>query len=363
MIKVLMITNDLKLHGISSVIMNYYNAIDSNKIQMDIAAGIPVESNYLDQIKKKNGKLFLLPARKESALAYYKELFRVMKTNRYDIIHVHGNSATISVELFLGMICKVPVRIAHSHNSTCNHIMIHKILSPVFSKLYTHGFACSEIAGKWMFGKKSFEIIENGFDIKKYKYLPEVRDEYRKELGLDNSFVIGHVGFFNEQKNQKFIVSIFKEIIKQRDNAILLLVGDGYKQTEIKKMVIENNLSNQVIFYGESTDVAGIMSAMDCFLFPSLFEGLGIALLEAQISGLPCVVSDVVPDAARICHEYYTLSLSDNSITEWTTKILECTADEDYRKNFIERHECHLSRYDIFSISKRLEELYMSYTS
>ncbi|WP_207657674.1 glycosyltransferase family 1 protein [Faecalicatena contorta] len=359
MIKVLVISNDLRLHGISNVIMNYYNYINPQIVQMDIAVGEPADEKYQKEIKEKDGKLYILPSRKKESKDYYQKLNQIMKNGSYDIVHVHGNSATISAELFLGWINRIPVRIAHSHNSTCNNVKIHRLLSPIFNKLYTHGFTCSEIAGQWMFGDRKFEIIENGFNTQKFIYSTNKRNFYRNELHIGNQFVIGHVGFFNEQKNHKFLIKVFGKVLEKNPDSKLLLIGGGYKKREMENLVDGLNITENVIFYGESTDVEGIMSAMDCFVFPSLFEGLGIALLEAQINGLPCVVSDVVPQAACISNEFYSMSLNEDSLDKWSDVILNCCLSESQRGNFIENNKQRIRKYDIISLSEQLENLYM----
>lgn len=360
MVKILMVSNDLALHGISNVIINYYKAIDNEKIIIDIAAGKPIEKNFIN-IKKNNGKIHVLPERKKKPISYYKELYLLMKQNKYDIVHVHGNSSTISIELFVAKIAGIKIRVAHSHNSTCNHLIMHKLLKPIFFKLYTNGFACSEIAGKWMFGNKEFDIINNGFEVENYRFSLDRRNDLRNRLNLKNSFVIGHVGCFNQQKNHTFMLDVFKEVLKNDPNSVMLLVGGGHTKESIKQKVKELNIENNVIFYGETTDVSSLLCCMDTFLFPSLFEGLGISLLEAQISGLPCILSDVVPIAAKLCNQYYELSLTNNSIQEWAECIVKNKINIENRDDFIDSHKDELSSYDISVLSKKLEEKYFRF--
>lgn len=360
MINVLIVAKDLQMHGISTVIMNYFRSVNSEEIHMDFAVGKPVDEEYIEEIEQSGCKIYLLPAKQENANGYYKELYRVMKEHRYDILHVHGNSATISIELLMGKLTNIPVRIAHSHNSTCNHVLIHKLLSPFMHLVSTHGFACSKMAGDWMFKKYPYEIIKNGFNTKQFVFDEKRREEIREYINVKDEYVIGHIGFFNEQKNQRFLIDVFNEFLKKHENSKLLLVGGGYKKIEIEDYVRKNKLSDHVIFYGETKDVPSVLAAMDCFVFPSLFEGLGIVLLEAQINGLPCVVSDVVPQETKLGESYYKLSLEDN-IDKWANKIYQCLTMKVDRKNFYDNHRIAIEQYDITENSLNLSAFYNNY--
>lgn len=356
MIKVLVVAKDLQLHGISTVIMNYFQFL-AEDFSMSFAVGKPIDEMYRNIIASKGGRLFELPGKSEDPIDYYRKLNEVMSKEKFDIIHIHGNSATILVELFLGILHKIPVRIAHSHNCTCNHKIVHKVLKGAMSFLYTDAYACSLLAGKWMFGKRHFEVIQNCFDTKSFVYNSESRELYRKKMNAKNSLIVGHVGFFNEQKNQRFIVDVFREFIKFRADAILLFVGDGYTRKDIQEYVNGQNLSDKVIFWGASNDVSGLMSAMDLFLFPSLYEGLGIVLLEAQISGLPCLLSDVIPNETKLGEEYYKLSLEDSAL-KWAERLVDISRNTLNRSSFYETYKDVISDYDCSSVANRLYDLY-----
>ena len=355
--RVLMVAKDLQLHGITNFIVSYYRILRTDGVEMDFAVGMPADEELVKEIQAHGGLITLLPEKTEDPKGYYKGLNRAMQLKQYDILHVNGNSATISVELFLGVINRIPFRIAHSHNTMCNHVWAHKLLSPVFHLMYTQGLACSELAGRWMFGKHAFAVIPNGFDTKKFIFNPQNRYSIRDLYGISENFVVGHIGFFNKQKNHGRIVSIFKELKRIQPKAKLLLVGDGYTRKDIEKKVEEIGIQEDVIFAGISKEIPQYLSAMDSFLFPSLFEGLGIVLLEAQINGLPCVLSDVVPNAAKLGENYYPQSLNASDLT-WAEAVSRCTVQLEDRQNFYAEHENEISKYEITKNGEKLFDIY-----
>ena len=231
-----MLVNDMNINGISMVIMNYCKNLDKSKFDISVISGTPINDFYKSQCREFNIKLYELPARKQKKLKYFQALYRVLK-QKFDIVHVHGNSATISIELLIAKICGVKVRIAHSHNTTCDHIKIHKLLWPLFRQVYTHGLACGQQAGKWMFHNGKFYVLPNAFETANFIYDNEARQRIRNELKLDNKYVIGHIGRFNNQKNHPFLLRIFTEIAKKREDAYLLLVGNGPDFEEVQKLI------------------------------------------------------------------------------------------------------------------------------
>ena len=231
---------------------------------------------------------------------------------------------------------------------------MHKLLLPFFNMLYKHGFACSTLAGRWLFGETNLHVLPNGFVTDKFRFDPEGRANTRKELGLDGKFVIGHIGRFNSQKNHRFLLKVFDEIALQRENAVLLLVGAGPDFDEINALIKEHPYNDRIIVYGETSDTAPMYAAMDVFAFPSLYEGLGIVMLEAQISGLPCVASDAVPTDAIITDKAIRLSLGDAS--EWSRRILSM-----YEDNRAEVYYKYYNEFQKFNIEKNaldLEKIY-----
>lgn len=354
---VLVVAKDLQLHGITSVIMSYFRALDRNLIRIDFAVGSPVDRDLLREIRAAGSQVELLPPKSEQPMGYYAGIDRAMKKKQYDILHVHGNSAVIGAELLLGLRNHIPYRIAHSHNSMCNHVWMHRLLRPFFSHTYTKGLACSELAGTWMFGKRPFQVLQNGLDTHKYVFRDADRAEIRTEYGLKNSYVVGHIGCFNRQKNHTRIVDIFCALKAKLPSAKLLLVGDGGTREEIENRVAALHLEQDVIFAGTKQNIPQLLAAMDCFLLPSLHEGLSVVLLEAQISGLPCILSDVCSSEAKLGEHYIPVSL-DAPDAAWVQAICENPVEPADRRSFYAAHRDAVERFEITKTVRELTNLY-----
>lgn len=344
--------------GVEAVVMNYYRNIDHEKIQFDFICDDDSTNIPYDEIEKMGGKVILIPPY-QKIFKYHKELKRVLKEGKYQIVHSHINTLSV-FSLFAAKCAKVPVRIAHSHSTTNkkekNKNFIKQILRP-FSKLFaTDYMCCSELAGRWLFGDKEYDkgnvyVLNNAIDLEKFKYDENIRKEKRKELGIaDEAMVIGHVGRFVEQKNHRFLIDIFNEIHKQNEKSILLLVGQGPLMEEIKEKVKKLGLEKQVIFLGQRNDINELYQAMDLFLFPSLYEGLGMVVIEAQCSNLPCVCSTEVPKTAVISKNISFVDLKE-SASLWKKECEKYYKFFD-RKNNIENAK--KSGFDIVTEAKKL---------
>lgn len=352
------VVNNLDMNGISKVILNYCEYIDKKTFNMSVVAGAPINDDILEVLKKNDIKVYQLPSRKKESSSFYKELYSILKYDHFDILHVHGNSSTMAIELFIAHISGIKSTIAHCHASKSDNMVRHKALMPLFKHLYSKGIACSELAGEWIFGKDNFEVVLNGFDIQEFIFSENKRHIYRKKLGIDGKTVIGHVGRFNKYKNQKYLLEVFKLIYSCNKDIVLLLVGNGPDYLEIRDDVLSKPYANNVIFYGETTDVSGLLSAMDIFLMPSTREGLGIVALEAQISGLPCLVSDTLPQDVKLSENIRFLSIDEKDIENWKNSVLETSIKTEMRKLFCEKNLHTLSRFDIYSNIKQLEQIY-----
>ncbi len=311
-------TSFVQYGGLSSVMLNYYRAMDKTDLQIDFASTNSVSEALLSEVKSYGSSYVQLPARK-NILMYILKLTSVLRT--YDIVHIHSNSATATIELIAACFAGVKKRIVHNHNSTCGHLLIHSILKPLFLNLYTDALACSAEAGNWIFGKGNFILLKNAIDVSKYKYDEKVRNLKRKELELDNSFVVGHLGKMSKQKNHFFLLLTFAEILKEKPNAVLLLVGDGILRNDIEKQATLLKIKDRIRFVGMRLDTMELLNAMDVFVFPSLWEGLPLALLEAQSVGLPCFVSDKISKECIVSDYTHVLLLQHNA-NEWSTTIL-----------------------------------------
>ena len=291
-------------NGVESVIMNYYRHLDHSKVQFDFICDEDSTRIPYEEIKKLGGLVFLVP-KYQKLPKYLKALEKLFKENKYRIVHANINTLSV-FPLYAAKKAGVPVRISHSH-STSNikewkRNLIKNLLRP-FSKRYaTDYFACSELAGRYLFGNKAFDrgevkIIHNAIDIDKFRFDEVARKKLRKEFGIkDSTIVIGHVGRFVQQKNHTFLVDVFKEYHEKNSDSKLLLVGSGPLENKIKKKVEKLGLKNSVLFLGQRDDINKLYSVMDIFCLPSLYEGLPVVGVEAQATGLPCMFSDRITD-------------------------------------------------------------------
>ena len=348
--------------GVESVVFNYYKFIDKSKIQFDFIIHNDSPFEIPAEILNLGCKVYKIPPYKR-LYSYIKALTNIFAQGNYKIVHSH--MSTISVfALFAAKKTKIPVRIAHSHvtagkgrgeffRNTIKYILRR------FSKLYpTHLFSCSEHAGKWLFGKKSFEkgkitVLNNAIDLSGFFFNREFRNKIRNDLGLENKFVIGNVGRFMPQKNHAFLVEIFYEAHKKDNDCILLLIGAGELKNQIEEKVKILNIESSVIFLGARDDVNELYQAMDVFVLPSLYEGLGMVVVEAQVAGLPTIVSTEVPAEAKLFDIIEFLSLRDAAKT-WAERIL---AKRDFPRVDVSG-ESYLQRFSIAEQAKKLETIY-----
>ena len=328
-IKILMILNNLnKCDGISSYVMNYYKYLDKNKFHIDFVVTTDiVDDEYKKYIKNNGSKIFYIKS------PHIKSIFRDLKniklfikenSKNYDIIHSHVINDGYFYFKF-GKKYNINKRILHSHNTTLGSEKLLKkirnnILARNMVKLSTTRFACSNDAGKYLFKNKSFYIIHNAIDTKKFKFDSSIRKKYRKEMKLENNLILGHVGRLDYQKNHEFLIDVLNEVVKVRKDVKLLLIGSGPLKEYIMEKVNKLKLNEFVEFLGTRSDVHNLMQAMDLFLFPSLFEGLGIVTIEAQAVDLPCIVSNNVPKDVKILN---TLKFNELDINEWCNYIVD----------------------------------------
>lgn len=315
--------------GVEAFIMNYYRNIDRTKIQFDFIIDSDSKVVPREEIEKMGGRIIEVPPY-QKVFSYIKELRKILNENKYKIVHSHLNSLSV-FPLYCAYCEKIPVRIAHSHSTTnkkeWKKNLVKNILRP-FSKVFaTHYFACSEHAARWLFGNKSFDngsviIINNAINIFRFAYDERIREKIRKDLDIENKVVFGHIGRFVKQKNHAFLIKIFREILIRKNDSILLLVGEGPLEEDVRNIVKEYDIQNKVIFLGIRDDVNEIMQALDYLVFPSLYEGLGIVAIEAQCSNLPTIVSNNVPKAVLLTDNILSFPLNWNE-KKWAENIIE----------------------------------------
>lgn len=339
MIKVLHFVPALDGGGIERVLYNYYENMDISKIHFDFAIHSTKKGILGNEFAKQKSKIYYVTPKKKNILKYIKDVKTAITSDEYDIIHVHQGFKSW-IPLLIGKTLGCKIRIVHSHNYVAKESGYRKAYQYVERNLITsfatNYMACGEKAARWLYGNKILEnnkvmILKNAINIDEYIYNESIRKDVRSRLNLENKICIGHVGRFSEQKNHDFLIDIFNEIYKENKDVAMILVGTGEIVNDIKNKVKLLGLEKQVEFLGVRNDVNKIYQAMDLFVFPSLFEGLGIAAVEAQASGIECFVSDVIPKEIELSNNIKFLSL-DESAMYWAECIL----------NRLE----HIERYD-----------------
>lgn len=345
--------------GVEEVVMNYYRNINRDKIQFDfICDSDSIEIPY-EEIESLGGRVILIPPY-QKILSYHKKLKKILKENKYKIVHSHINTLSI-FPLFAAKCAKIPIRIAHNHSTTNKKEWIKNslklILKPMSKIFATDYFACTSHAGKWLFGKSEFYILNNAINLNKFKYDSDIRKKKRKEFGIDDdTVVIGHIGRFVEQKNHRYVVKIFNEYHKKHKNSILLLVGQGPLVAEIKNIVLKLKLSDCVKFLGQRKDVNELYQVFDKLVFPSLYEGLGMVLVEAQATGLPCIASTEVPKDAEVTDLINFIDIDESSINKWT----DCLNKDIKSIRESQTSKLTSCNYNIEKEAKKLEKYYIN---
>lgn len=356
-IKVAMVTNHFGITGIGTVIMNYCKALDKTKYDLTIIAGMPIAIQYEKECKQYGIHLIPLFSRHGNPRKHYSDLWKVLKAGQYDIIHDHGNSSMMAVELTIARLAGIRNRIAHCHNSTCPNMKIHKLLNPYFKTVYSKALACGKLAGNWLFGENNFEILPNGFHTEKFSFSRSDRDEIRKRLEIEDRFVMGHIGRINEQKNQEYLLNVFEKVAQKRSDVVLMIIGTGPDEEKIRMQAEKHPYNGRIILYGETSNPTAFYSAMDVFVFPSRFEGLPVVLLEAQISGLPCIVSDKVTQEVDLGDVIWRSIEADPE--RWADAVMEIKKrSEQVRIEYKEKHLTQIKKYDIAQSVKQLDRIY-----
>lgn len=309
-ILIIITTGFVPTGGLTSVMMNYYRNIDRNQLIIDFASTNEAPSVLTKELDANGSKYFQLPQRK-----YIPKYFNVLKKlcKDYDVIHVNGNSATTVIELLAAKVSGVQRRINHNHTSIPDNPRISGMLHPLFCRLYTDAVACSDLAGKWLYNDGKFLVLRNAVDVEKYRFNEEKRSAVRKFFGIsDDCTVIGHLGKIYKPKNHPYLIRVYKEYYQINPNSRLFLVGDGVMRQEVESLVDELEIRDHVIFAGLRTDVPDMLQVMDYFVFPSIWEGMPLSVLEALSSGLTCIISDHITKDVMIGPNIHALQIESN---------------------------------------------------
>lgn len=340
--------------GITNVIFNYLRYMDKLNMNITVLSTRGAMDWCVDELKTMNIN-FIELTRNKKPISYLRKLYKLIKVEKIDIVHSHGNSNTIGIELAVARLARVKTRIAHVHSTSCTHKVLSFLLRPLFIFGYTHGLACSHDAGIYLFKKRKFTIINNAFYVKKFGFNEEYRMKHRNDLGLNSMTVVGNIGLFNKGKNQEFLVDVFVEYQKLNKNSILVFIGTGKTENQVRKRTILLGIENSVLFLGNRNDVNELLSAFDYFVFPSLYEGLGIVLLETQANGLPIIASDkVIPNQVKVSDNFLFLSL-DNRPEIWA-KSISCMSKS---RNIDGLNNVEKAGYNILVEARNMRNLYI----
>ncbi|WP_191556857.1 glycosyltransferase family 1 protein [Metabacillus idriensis] len=360
--RVLQVVTIMNRGGLETMLMNYYRKMDRSKIQFDFMVHRMERGHYDDEIERLGGHIYRMPQiRPGNYRKYFHSLKDFFSKNReYRVVHAHNNENS-SFVLRAAKKAGVPCRIAHSHLSDLGIDL--KLPFRLYARYYmkdnpTQFFACSKKAGQWLFGeRKDITVLNNAVNVTDFQFNQEVRSELRKELNIGNQLVIGHIGRFNKQKNHEFLIDVFKSIHDRMPNSFLLLAGEGHLRQSIEEKVKRLGLSQNVHFLGVRKDIQKLMQAMDVFLFPSLFEGLPVVLVEAQAAGLKSFVSNTITEETNVTGQLEFLSLKDPS-ESWAKKILSATYEHKNTLKVLRE-----KGYDTSTMSHWLTEFYFNQSS
>lgn len=361
-VKILFIMpREIGIGGIETVVLAYWKELLKRGHQVDFICHGYERGDYDDEIEKMGSLIYRVPIKSQNLKGTVQGVSEVLEKNEYDVVHAHMN-ATCGLYLKIAKKNGVQCRVAHSHCSSYKaytnnwvKILINELEKVKTRKYATDCLACSDLAGRWLYGRRPFKIVRNGVDIERYRYNVHEREVIRQELNIQrDEIVLGHVGGFVECKNHDFLIEVFEQVYRENDKYRLILIGDGQLQQTIKDKVKEKQMKDKVIFLGQRNDVWRCLQAMDIFLLPSLSEGAPVAAIEAQANGLKCVFSNKIPLEVFINNTTISLGIDEENKYEW---VKECLLPAE-RTNV---NNDRLEQYNWPRIVDELEDLYKSY--
>lgn len=350
--------------GVETNIINFLRHFDNEAIVADVLVK-GSSFRFEKEINELGGKVIYMPNYLPNIKAYRQKLKRVFDREKYDAVWCNYSGLTNIEVLRIAKEFNVPIRVAHSHVTGLSWgsnlakaivVPLHYFNKRRIGKYATDYWCCTEDAGKFMFPKKFWKdlvVVKDAIDLDKYVFDINNRNEIRRKYGLGEELVVGHVGRFTLAKNQKYLLDIFKQVLNDEPNAKLLFVADGELENDIKTYAKEIDVYDNVIFTGRVDDVSKYYSAMDVFLLPSFFEGLGMVLIEAQASGTPCIASDDVPMDAKVTDGIEFLNIEESS-EKWAKKAIEMSN----RRIDNPIDSIKFFGYDIIDEAKRVESLF-----
>ena len=353
--------------GIESVLLNYYLHIHRDQLQFDFLCNTLADIAYEDLLLEMGAHIFHVTPRKANPVKFHREITDLFRKHAHEWSGIWVNVCSLANIDYLKAAKKYGIqrRIIHSHNSQNMDGMLRGFLHRINRKKIQHYatdfWACSDEAANWFYPKElanQIIIVHNAIDMEKMRYNPEARAKIRQKYGWENKYIIGHIGRLHFQKNQDFLIDVFEKFHQTQLNSILIMIGQGEDEQKLKEKVRSKKLDNSVFFLGLQTHIADWLSCFDLLLFPSIFEGLSLSLLEAEANGLPILASiNCAPlKSAENDHVCY-LSLKDD-IGIWSKSIEEMSALK--HKPCREAQSCLIADgYDIVCEAEKLEEMFL----
>lgn len=358
--------------GVTSLVLNIAEKIDKERVHFDYLTFYDRREFNEERAIALGGKKYTVPIDhyKNSLVRSIFKFFyaiRVIRQSRADVIHINASKP---YEVLVGVSAKLAGTrkvVFHSHNSAMDnsHGLTSKVMK-LFKKMIPlvsdSNLACSELAAQFMFPdnilkSRKYTVIKNAIDTNKYRYSSTVRQEYRDKLGVKNELVIGHIGRFMPQKNHAFLIDIFEKIHIKRPDSVLVLIGEGELFGQVQQQVIDKKLQDSVVFYGTTNEVPKLLQAFDCFLFPSLYEGLPVVGVEVQASGLPLIMSDTITDEIGFTDLTQYISL-ESTEEIWANAVLNAVKQKKDRTLYAD--QVKKAGFDIYDIVDVLTKLYES---
>lgn len=364
MIRVLQVIGRMNRAGAETMIMNIYRNIDRTRVQFDFLVFTDNEADYDREIEALGGRIYRMPAFKGyNYMALYRKFQQFFKEHPYKVVHGHIGSLAPAYLKFAKK--EGAYAVAHSHCTNSNILserILYTMLACPVRYVADYFFACSEEAGIDRFGKRvvhsfKFEIVKNAIESRKFVYSEERHRSLKEKFGLRDKIVLGHVGRFAAQKNHSFVIDIFREICKENQEFVLVLVGEGEERPAIEKKIADEGLTEKVILMGVREDIPDMMNLFDAFLFPSKYEGLGNVGIEAQAAGLPCFFSSTIPDEAVVTSNVWKYSLDDGA-KKWKDNILKVMQEYQRKDTY---NDIVNAGFDVVHTAKQMEEFYIAH--
>ena len=364
MIRVLHSVSNMARAGVETFLMNYYREMDREKIQFDFLANKPVPGEYDEEVRSMGGRVFVSPGLNPLHFSQYKRFMADLLHNNPDIRIVHAhNGAMQYYALQSAKDAGLRIRIAHAHNTKIQRdykYPLKVVCKQLLRGAATDYWSCGRDAGIFYYGEKRWKasgfILHNAIDLPKFRFQPEIRHRIRQNHHLEEHFVVGHVGRFNQQKNHTRLLDIFAAVAKADPDARLALIGMGELEQSVREKSMALGIKDQVLFLGQMANVNEWYQAMDCFVLPSLFEGLPVVGIEAQAAGLPCFFSDQVTDEALLLTDACRVPLQAGD-EEWACRILAAKKADKSREQGAEI--VREAGYDIQAEGRKLQEIYL----